>query len=107
MVFGFQTWTLILIFVGAVLGGCIASVFYNSTYNYVSKLAGEDGKYIRYFGIYIGIVQFCNLVGNTVSFFFIEKLGQIGYVTGLDIAICLISCLFLTFTDVHLNQQNY
>lgn len=64
---GFSTAIYIIMFVVAGIGGLIASVFYNSTYNYVNILGQLDAQSIKYFGIYVGIVQFCNLLGMIIS----------------------------------------
>ena len=96
---GFTNNTYPLIFIGGFVGGLIASVFYNSTYNYVNVLAQADDQYVKYFGINIGIVQFCNLLGNLISALLIKQLGQRKFLGGLDLVILLISLLFLCFPD--------
>lgn len=60
----------ILIFVGTslinIIGGMIASMLYNSQWNYISECSTIDNASM-YFGINLGVVQASNLFGNLLS----------------------------------------
>lgn len=96
---GFSTGTLILIFVLSFLAGLLCSIFYNTQFNYINTLAKVDKREVKYFGINMGIVQSCNIIGNLLSAVLITPLGQFYYVLVMDAAILGVSFLFLFFKE--------
>jgi hypothetical protein len=62
------------IFIGTclinIIGGLIASVLYNSQWNYLSRCSSIDNASM-YFGINMGIIQASNLFGNLFSSYII------------------------------------
>ena len=95
MKLSFTAGSLTLILIGSLIGGLIASVFYNSLYNYVNVLSRIDNRELKYFGILQGITQACNVYGNVLSALLIQPLGQFYYVLIMAVLIIFFSLFFL------------
>lgn len=62
--------------VGSLVSGLIMSLYYNGIFNYVNECGKLDGCVEKYFGLNLCFNQSSNIVGNTLSWFLIEPLGQ-------------------------------
>lgn len=87
---GFQDYVVAIIAVGSLVCGFIVSLYYNGIFNYVNECGKEDGSVEMYFGVNLCFNQSSNIVGNTLSRFLIEPLGQKTYslvMMGIGIAV--------------------
>ena len=95
----FSPLAIVLTMVGSLVAGIIASVLYNSEYNYQNCLARIDHQEVKYFGILLMFNQASYVSGNVLSALLIQPLGQFNYVLVMDVALLFISLLFLLTKD--------
>ena len=88
-----------LIMVGSLVAGAFSSILYNSEYNYQNCLAQIDRQEVKYFGILLMFTQASFVSGNVLSALLIQPLGQFDYVLVMEVALLLISLLFLLVRD--------
>jgi hypothetical protein len=82
-----------------IIGGLSLSVSYNSQFNYLSDCAIADDN-PTYFGIYMGIVQSANILGNLLSAYTVEPLGQKWYCIMMTIIISAIAFCLIFIREV-------
>ncbi len=73
---GFEDYVIGVIGVGSLVCGLVVSAYYNGVFNYVNECGKRDGSVERYFGVNLCFNQSSNVVGNALSWFLIEPLGQ-------------------------------
>jgi MFS family permease len=94
---GFENYIVAVIAIGSLVCGIVMSLYYNGTFNYVNDCGWRDGVTEMYFAINMCFNQSSNIVGNLLSAFLIEPLGQKTYsfvMLGLAVAISL--CFLFT-----------
>lgn len=82
------------VFALTVVSGVIISAFYMSQFYYTSVCARLD-KTSMHFGVNMGIVQCANIIGNVLSTYTIEPLGELNYTIMMTCLIVGIAFLFL------------
>ena len=86
-------WVILMLAVGGFVSGLIASIFFNSFFNFINVLSKIDGKEVQYFGIAFLGCQGSGLFGNLLSSLLIVPLGQLKYIitmTGIVVFFCLL-----------------
>jgi len=97
---GFADYVIAIIIIGSLVCGLIVSAYYNGTFNYINESGKRDGCVETYFGINLCFNQTSNVVGNTLSRFLIEPLGQKVYslvMMGIGIAVSFCFLLLKEF----------
>ena len=81
--------------VGGFVSGLIASIFFNSFFNYTNVLSQIDAKEVQYFGIAFLGCQGSGLFGNLLSSLLIVPLGQLKYIITMASMVVFFCFLFL------------
>ncbi len=88
------TGVLIGVFALTILSGVIVSAFYMSQFYYTSVCAHLDETGM-YFGVNMAIAQCANIIGNLLSIYSIQALGELFYAVLMTCLVVAISLLFL------------
>lgn len=88
------TGVLIGVFILTAISGLVVSGFYMSQFYYTSVCAHLD-KTGMYFGVNMAIAQCSNIIGNLLSIYSIQALGELFYAILMTCLIVTIALLFL------------